>query len=177
MKCPAGGLAGNRPVVWSIPISPSHSWDFWSVRAQKSNTCSCNKNTTNVRFCQELSNMFSGFPHFPPSFPHRFPQGSAFLPKAARKRRGQICVRFFANSLPFPPKSGIIYRLNEFQGNVSPGRSAPAEAIPSFWHVRTNLDGPVCLRIDCRRIQEMRNEKLRNVAIIAHVDLVAAKSA
>ena len=168
---------------------PSHSRDFSGAPLKKSNVCSYLKYNKCSILSRAVEQVF-GFPHFPPSFPHRFPQGSAFLPKAARKRRGQICVRFFANSLRFPPKSGIIYRLNEFQGNVSiiyrlnefqgnvsPGRSAPAEAIPSFWHVRTNLHGPVCLRIDCRRIQEMRNEKLRNVAIIAHVDLVAAKSA
>lgn len=168
-------MTGNRPVMCIILSCPSHSWDFPASRPN-SNVCSYQEYNKCSILSRAVEQVF-GFPHFPPSFPHTFPQSSAFLPKAARKRRGQICVRFFANSLPFPPKSGIIYRLNEFQGNVSPGRSAPAEAIPSFWHVRTNLDGPVCLRIDCRRIQEMRNEKLRNVAIIAHVDLVAAKSA
>ena len=162
-------MAGNRPVVCIILGCPSHSRDFSGAPLKKSNVCSYLKYNKCSILSRAVEQVF-GFPHFPPSFPHRFPQGSAFLPKAARKRRGQICVRFFANSLRFPPKSGIIYRLNEFQGNVSPGRSAPVEAIPSFWHVRTNLDGPVCLRIDCRRIQEMRNEKLRNVAIIAHVD-------
>ena len=36
---------------------------------------------------------------------------------------------------------------------------------------RPIYDGaPSGFAIDCRRIQEMQNEKLRNIAIIAHVD-------
>jgi hypothetical protein len=68
------------------------------------------KNTTNVRICQEQSNIFSLLHIIHIVFHTYVGRASAFLPELPRWEKVQFCVSFFAEPLIFLPKSGIILR-------------------------------------------------------------------
>lgn len=68
------------------------------------------QDTTNVRICQEKSNIFSVLHIIHIVFHTCGRVHSAFLPELPRWEKVQFCVSFFEEPLIFLPKSGIILR-------------------------------------------------------------------
>lgn len=70
------------------------------------------EDTTNVRICQEQSNIFSFLHIIHIVFHTREGKSSAFLPELPRWEKMQFCVSFFEEPLIFLPNGGIILRLD-----------------------------------------------------------------